>query len=142
MAPALMPFIAPMILRLLCGHSLVTQGLRDFLGHAQVLDLMVGPERLLGAAPRPFGAALAGVQRRSGAVLRGYAARPPMRPGPPPMRGSVPLRRTAKWSNSLGPSAPGVRINTVFGEDLLTVLDPARIGAPGEIRTPDLLVRS
>jgi len=30
-------------------------------------------------------------------------ARPPLRSGPPPVRGSVPLRRTAKWSNSRSP---------------------------------------
>ncbi len=36
----------------------------------------------------------------------------------------------------------GVRITTSYGTDPLTVFETAKIGAPGEIRTPDLLVRS
>jgi hypothetical protein len=61
--------------------------------------------------------------------------------GPPSPRAGVQLARTVKLSNSACcPS--GVRINASSGRHRPTVLNSQNDGAPGEIRTPDLLVRS
>ncbi len=84
-------------------------------------EIMVRPERLLAAD----------------------AARPPLRSGPPPRyaRRRPTWQRTAKLSNSAC-FLSGVRIIARNGRDREMVLEPRNNGAPGEIRTPDLLVRS
>ena len=79
---------------------------------------MVRPERLLGLRPRP-----------------------PLRCGPPPLRGDVQLRLRRSCRTRLIVCRE-FESKTLYGSSLRAVLKPKIYGAPGEIRTPDLLVRS
>ncbi len=69
------------------------------------------------------------------------APRPPLRSGPPPLRGGVQPGEDAGLSNSAC-CLPGVRITTSSNRNRRRVLRHGKHGAPGEIRTPGLLVRS
>src|SRR5271170_5029071 len=74
---------------------------------------MVRPERLFGLRPHPFGVALRAINlAEDGQVVE------------------------------LGLSMSGVRTRTPNGRNRLVILNSQNYGAPGEIRTPDLLVRS
>ena len=76
-------------------------------------------------------------------LLAADAARPPLRYGPPPRRARQrPTRRSAGLSNSLGPRPREFELVRRSARTDARFHGMENDGAPGEIRTPGLLVRS
>jgi hypothetical protein len=87
--------------------------LNDFFTLFSIASMwVVRPERLFGLRPHPFGVALRAINFACGEVVE------------------------------LGLSMSGVRTKTPCGRNRPVILKSQNNGAPGEIRTPGLLVRS